>query len=257
VVGVRCLPRIQAGPTLLTRTAGPVALGSPTGSIDRPDHRLLWPHLRLCRPPAGLWIIPSGCLPVPTEGPQFTLPVLLTMPLPVLRWLQRLHLTMPSPLVLPSPLYHGLGNHNFPTNPDPMGSLYRSCNIRFMLRPGHLLALLRSGLLLPSLLGPGRPLSPKSVISRWFIVIFHRRTLTGWTISIMGCTSSRAEARRWLGQQLPMFRPFRVAWQKAIRPSISFPLPPLKFRTVGFPQYGFKQAVGYAFRSLARALTYL
>jgi hypothetical protein len=28
-----------------------------------------------------------------------------------------------------------------------------------------------------------------------------------------------------------------------IRPSIPFPLPPLKFRTVGFPQYGFKQAV--------------
>jgi hypothetical protein len=138
------------------------ALGSPTGSIVRPAHRLLWPHLRLCRPPAGLWIIPSGCEPVPpaTEGPQFTLPVLLTMPLPVLRWLQRLHLTMPSPLILPSPLYHGLGSHNSPTNPDPMGSHYRSCNIRFMLRPGHLLALLRSGLLLPSLLGPGRPSHP-------------------------------------------------------------------------------------------------
>src|SRR5258705_1680514 len=28
-----------------------------------------------------------------------------------------------------------------------------------------------------------------------------------------------------------------------IRPFMSFPLPPLKFRTVGFPQYGFKQAV--------------
>ena len=160
VVGLRCLPRIQAGPRLLTRTAGPVALGSPTGSIVRPDHCLLWPHLRLCRPPAGLWIIPSSCLPVPTEGPQFTLPVLLTMPLPVLRWLQRLHLTMPSPLVLPSPRNQGLGSHNSPTNPDPMGSYYRSCNIRFMLRPGHLLALLRSGLLLPSLLGPGRPSHP-------------------------------------------------------------------------------------------------
>src|SRR5258707_14666375 len=33
----------------------------------------------------------------------------------------------------------------------------------------------------------GSPQSPKSVISRWFIVIFHRRTHTGWTISIMGC----------------------------------------------------------------------
>ena len=64
VVGLRCLPRIQAGPRLLTRTAGPVALGSPTGSIVRPALRLLWPHLRLCRPPADLWIIPSGCEPL-------------------------------------------------------------------------------------------------------------------------------------------------------------------------------------------------
>jgi hypothetical protein len=67
VVGLRCLPRIQAGPRLLTRTAGPVALGSPTGSIVRPALRLLWPHLRLCRPPAGLWIIPSGCEPLPAS----------------------------------------------------------------------------------------------------------------------------------------------------------------------------------------------
>ena len=67
VVGLRCLSRNQAGPRLLTRTAGPVALGSPTGSIVRPDRRLLWPHLRLCRPPAGLWIIPSGCEPVPAS----------------------------------------------------------------------------------------------------------------------------------------------------------------------------------------------
>ena len=96
----------------------------------------------------------------PQRVPNVTLSVLLTMPLPVLRWLQRLHLTMPSPLVPPSPRNHGLGSHISPTNPDPMGSYYRSCNIRFMLRPGHLLALLRSGLLLPSLLGPGRPCHP-------------------------------------------------------------------------------------------------
>jgi hypothetical protein len=29
----------------------------------------------------------------------------------------------------------------------------------------------------------------------------------------------------------------------------TFPLPPLKFRTAGFPQYGFKQAVSRALRS--------
>ena len=45
---------------LLTRTTGPVALGSPAGCAVRPDPRLLWPHLRLCRPPGGLCILPPG-----------------------------------------------------------------------------------------------------------------------------------------------------------------------------------------------------
>jgi len=42
---------------------------------------------------------------------------------------------------------------------------------------------------------------------------------------------------------------------KGHQTSISFPLPPLKFRTVGFPQYGFKRAVSRALRLLAVALT--
>jgi hypothetical protein len=37
-----------------------------------------------------------------------------------------------------------------------------------------------------------------------------------------------------------MCPPFRASWQMAVRPSILFPSPPLKFRTAGFPQYGFK-----------------
>jgi hypothetical protein len=37
-----------------------------------------------------------------------------------------------------------------------------------------------------------------------------------------------------------MYQSFRTSWQMVIRPSTSFPLPPLKFRTAGFPQYGFK-----------------
>ena len=39
-----------------------------------------------------------------------------------------------------------------------------------------------------------------------------------------------------------MYQPFRTSWQTVIRPSTSFPLPPLKFRTASFPQYGFKPA---------------
>ena len=55
--------------------------------------------------------------------------------------------------------------------------------------------------------------------------------------------SSGAEARWWAGQWLPACQPFRAAWQMAIRPFTPFPPPPPKFRTAGFPQYGFKQAV--------------
>ena len=53
-----------------------------------------------------------------------------------------------------------------------------------------------------------------------------------------------------------MYPPFRVSWQKVIRPSTSFPPPPLKFRTVGFPQYGFKQAVRDALRHHGLTLTF-
>src|SRR3974390_616429 len=62
---------------LLTTTTSPVALGCPTVCIVRPALCLLWPHLRLCRPPSGLWIIPSSCGsdPPAAEVPQFIPPV--------------------------------------------------------------------------------------------------------------------------------------------------------------------------------------
>src|SRR5277367_1266441 len=41
-----------------------------------------------------------------------------------------------------------------------------------------------------------------------------------------------------------MYPPFRASWQMAVGPCMAFPLPPLKFRTAGFPQYGFKSAFG-------------
>ena len=45
---------VQAALRSSTRTTGPVALGSLAGYSVRPDHRLLWPHLRLCQPPHRL-----------------------------------------------------------------------------------------------------------------------------------------------------------------------------------------------------------
>ena len=97
----------------------------PSGSIVRSVHRLLWPHLRLCRPPVGLWIIPPGCgLPRSTaEGPQFTLPVLSPMPSPVPRWSQRLHSTMSSSLVLPYAELAPARRPQNPTTPDQVGSV--------------------------------------------------------------------------------------------------------------------------------------
>ena len=48
----------------LTRPSRPEALGSPAGYAVPPDHRLLWPHLRLSSPPVRLssssvWLTPA------------------------------------------------------------------------------------------------------------------------------------------------------------------------------------------------------
>jgi hypothetical protein len=128
-----------------------------------------------------------ACARPATEGPQFTLSVLLAMPLPVLRWLQRLHLTMPSSLVLPCAPLSRARQPQFPHQSGSNGvalsklqhSLYATA--WSFARPAPVRTFTTE------LAWAGSPQSPKSVIARWFIVICHRRTLTGWTISIMGC----------------------------------------------------------------------
>ncbi len=66
------------------------------------------------------------------------------------------------------------------------------------------------------------------------------RTYTGWIRSLAGCTSSRNQARFRLGQRLPVYPPFGASWQMAAGPCDTFPQTSLKFRTAGFPRYGFK-----------------
>jgi len=102
--------RLQLQPTR------PVALGSPSGSIVRSAHCLLRPHLRLCRPPGGLCLIPLGCeLPrQPQRVPNLRCQSVHPKPSPKLRWSQRVHSTMPSSPVLPSPNLQRLGNHICP-----------------------------------------------------------------------------------------------------------------------------------------------
>ena len=150
---------VQAALRSSTRTTGPVALGSPTGCIVRPDPRLLWPHLRLGRPPERLMNY-SARLRVQTRQPQ-RVPNLLCqsfhpMPPPVLRWSQQLLSTLSSLLVLPSPLLHWLGNHK--SHHSRTRGL-RNGAAAFALCYGleRLLALLWPGLLLPSFHRSGRP----------------------------------------------------------------------------------------------------
>jgi hypothetical protein len=68
----------QAAPQTSDLNHGSSGLGSPVGCVVQPDLSLLWPHLRLCRPPSGLCFIPSGCETnsLAAEGPHFTLPIL-------------------------------------------------------------------------------------------------------------------------------------------------------------------------------------
>jgi len=44
----------------------------------------------------------------------------------------------------------------------------------------------------------------------------------------------------------PMYPLFRAAWQMPTKPCITSPAPSLKFRTAGFPQYGFKAGISDA-----------
>ena len=148
-----------SGPRLLSRTAGPVALDSPTGYIVRSDLCLLRPHLRLCRPPAGLWIIPSGrgTNPPAAEGPQFTLPVLFTPcrcpysggPNDCTRRCLRRWFCL-------RPISTGSAT-TCPTIPVQVGSVIEAAAFALCYGLEMLLALLRPGLLLPSLLEPGHP----------------------------------------------------------------------------------------------------
>jgi hypothetical protein len=69
--------------------------------------------------------------------------------------------------------------------------------------------------------------------------------------------SSREQARHCLGQCLPVYPSFRTSWQMGIGPCSTFPVPSLKFRTAGFPQYGFKPVVNGNLRPRASARAYM
>ena len=56
-----------------------------------------------------------------------------------------------------------------------------------MLRPGDVARPAPARTFTTELAWAGSPQTPTSVMTGWFIVIYHRRTFTGWTGSLMGC----------------------------------------------------------------------
>src|SRR5437773_2982876 len=56
-----------------------------------------------------------------------------------------------------------------------------------MLRPGGAACPAPARAFTTELSWTGSPQMSKSAMTGWFIVIYHRRTFTGWTGSLMGC----------------------------------------------------------------------
>src|SRR5437899_11912494 len=56
-----------------------------------------------------------------------------------------------------------------------------------MLRPGGAACPAPARAFTTELSWTGSPQVPRSAMTGWFIVIYHRRTFTGWTGSLMGC----------------------------------------------------------------------
>src|SRR6266516_1118484 len=72
-----------------------------------------------------------------------------------------------------------------------------------MLRPGGVACPAPARTFTTELSWAGSPQKPRSVMTGWFIVFYHRRTFTGWTGSLMGCELICAN-KRW--DKAPSFK---------------------------------------------------
>lgn len=168
-----------------------MALGSSRGCIVPQDRRLLWPYPSFCPPPGSLFVMSAwsyACAPA-AEVPQFTLPILCDVPSSILRWFQQVHLTISSLLMLSSQQLQGARQPRVPANPEQTGCPLEAAMFALCYGPHALLALLWSGLLLPSFRRWGRPQSLRriSLHTSWFIVYYHGRIFPGRIGSLMGC----------------------------------------------------------------------
>src|SRR5437667_5440460 len=65
-----------------------------------------------------------------------------------------------------------------------------------MLRPGDVARPAPARTFTTELSWVGSPRTPMSVMTGWLIVIYHRRTFTGWTGSLMGCEQRRKDTEK-------------------------------------------------------------
>jgi hypothetical protein len=117
---------------------GPEALGSPAGYVVPPGQCLLWPHRKLSVPPSDLWIRRWVFALRPRmgwnrEAPQFTLHDYFPVPPSIPRRTRRLLLAVASPSMVAFAVIGAARHPHY---------CFRGCKVRFMLRPGELLALL-------------------------------------------------------------------------------------------------------------------
>src|SRR6266542_2996556 len=72
-----------------------------------------------------------------------------------------------------------------------------------MLRPGSVACPAPARTFTTELAWAGSPQVPTSVMTGWLIVIYHRRTFTGWTGSLMGCEQMNTDGHRFLTRLKP------------------------------------------------------
>src|SRR6266516_5655328 len=69
-----------------------------------------------------------------------------------------------------------------------------------MLRPGSVACPAPARTFTTELAWAGLPQVPTSAITGWLIVIYHRRTFTGWTGSLMGCEQMNTDEHGFKGK---------------------------------------------------------
>jgi hypothetical protein len=120
----------------------PMALGSPASCVVSPDRCLLWPYPRLSSPPSGLSIIsarPRRSRASLERVPNLLCQSLCGVPSSILRWLRQVRVTMFFPAggvfaLVPT----GSTATVIHVDPEQTWGSYRSCDVRFMLRPARL-----------------------------------------------------------------------------------------------------------------------